>query len=122
MWSSVRQEIRTALGLLWISSTSIIFDPVRQVDAGDSSSGAFALLTTFADRQEIKEVCKWREVWRYQPLAQSLKNAVESGSRSMAIAALEELGVKAWKSAPYHRRLHRVQRLERRMQIGFRNF
>ena len=91
MWSSVRQEIRTALGLLWMSSTSIIFDPVRQVDAGDSSSGAFALLTTFADRQEIKEVCKWREVWRYQPLAQSLKNAVESGSRSMVIAALEEL-------------------------------
>ena len=70
MWGSVRQEIRTALGLLWMSSdsTSIVSSPVRQVDAGDSSSGAFALRTTFSDRQEIKEVCKWREVWRYQPL------------------------------------------------------
>ena len=91
IWGSVRQEIRTALGLLWVSSTSIVFDPIRQVDAGDSSSGAFALLTTFAHRQEVKEVCQWREVWRYQPLAQSLKTAVESGSRSMVIAALEEL-------------------------------
>ena len=91
IWGSVRQEMRTAFGLIWMSSTSIAFDPIKQVDAGDSSSAAFALLTTFAAGPKTKEVCKWREVWRYQPLAQSLKTAVESGSRSMVIAALEEL-------------------------------
>ena len=91
IWGSVRQEMRTALGLMWMTTTSIVFDPVRQVDAGDSSSGAFALLTTLAEKREIKEVCKWREIWRYQPMAQTLKTAVETGSRSMVIAALEEL-------------------------------
>ena len=91
LWGNVRQEIRTALGLLWMTSASIVFDPIKQVDVGDSSSGAFALLTTVAEKHEIRELCKWREVWRYQPIAQSVKDAVESGSRAMVIDALKEL-------------------------------
>lgn len=77
MWGSVRAEIRTALGLIWLSSPSMVFDPIRQVDAGDSSSGAFALLTT-----------------------QSLQHAVESGSRAMVIRALEELDGSSISYAP----------------------
>ena len=46
LWTSVREEIKLALGLLWLTSTNLAFDIVRQVDAGDSSTGAYALMTT----------------------------------------------------------------------------
>ena len=91
LWSSVRREMRLALGLLWLSSSSVVMDPIRQVDAGDSSGKAFALTTTWATFGEVAEVSKWREVWRYQPLAQTLKQAVEVGSREMVLQALCEL-------------------------------
>lgn len=91
LWSSVRREMRLALGLMWISSASVVMDPIRQVDAGDSSGGAFALMTTWATFEEVSELSKWRDVWRYQPLAQSLKQAVEVGSREMVLQALREL-------------------------------
>ena len=83
--------MRLALGLMWISSASVVMDPIRQVDAGDSSGGAFALMTTWATFEEVSELSKWRDVWRYQPLAQSLKQAVEVGSREMVLQALREL-------------------------------
>ena len=91
LWSSVREEIRTALGLVWLCGSHIRFDPILQVDAGDSSSGAFALMTTWCSHREVSEICKWREGWRFQPLPATVERAVEDGSRGDVIRALEEL-------------------------------
>ena len=91
LWSSVREEIRTALGLVWLCGCSIRFDPILQVDAGDSSSGAFALMTTWCSHREVADICKWRESWRFQPLPTTVERAVESGSRGDVVKALEEL-------------------------------
>ena len=79
------------MGLMWLTSSTLQFDPVLQVDAGDSSSGAYALLTTWSTPYEVSELCKFREVWRFQPLPQRLKRAALSGSRAGVIRALDEL-------------------------------
>jgi hypothetical protein len=91
LWGTVRQEMRNALGLIWLFSSPLRFDPICQVDAGDSSSGAYALLTTWANEKEVGHLCNWRESWRFQPLPISVKRAVETGSREKVIQALEEL-------------------------------
>lgn len=91
LWSSVREEIRTALGLVWLCGSYIRFDPIFQVDAGDSSSGAFALMTTWCSHREVSEICMWREGWRFQPLPTTVERAVETGSRGEVIKALEGL-------------------------------
>jgi hypothetical protein len=91
LWGSVREEIKLALGLLWMSSSLLKFDPVYQLDAGDSSSGAYALMTTWASFDELVALCKYREFWRFQPLPISVKQAVATGSRAAVIAALEAL-------------------------------
>lgn len=59
---SVREEIRNSLGLIWLSRTSLSFDAVKQVDAGDSSGSAFALLTTWCTVNEIAEACRYKEL------------------------------------------------------------
>eukprot|EP00438_Fugacium_kawagutii_P021633 Skav219591 [mRNA] locus=scaffold1719:13998:17447:+ [translate_table: standard] len=91
MWKTVRAEIRLALGVMWLTRTNILFKPVHQVDAGDSSSGAFALLTTWATRNDLKEACRWREVWRFRPLPSSLAQAATGGSREEVLNALRAL-------------------------------
>ena len=62
VWPSVREEIRNSLGLIWLSRTSLSFDAVKQVDAGDSSGSAFALLTTWCTVNEIAEACRYKEL------------------------------------------------------------
>lgn len=91
LWAAVREEMKLAMGLMWLTSSTLQFDPVLQVDAGDSSSGAYALLTTWSTPYEVSELCKFREVWRFQPLPQRLKRAALSGSRAEVIRALDEL-------------------------------
>ena len=46
LWQSVREEIKMALGVVWMCRATLEFNPVFQVDAGDSSSSAFALMTS----------------------------------------------------------------------------
>ncbi len=91
VWPSVREEIRNALGLIWLSRTSLSFDPVRQVDAGDSSGSAFALLTTWCNVSEIAEACRYRELWRFRALPQNIKDVISKGDRSELVEALEAL-------------------------------
>ena len=91
LWGCVRQEIRNALGVLWLSRCNILFDPIQQVDAGDASMGAYALLTTWSSQEEIRHLCKWRETWRYQPLPAPLREAVATGSRKEVVDALSAL-------------------------------
>ena len=91
LWSSVRREIRIALGLIWLAETNIVFRPICQVDAGDSSGTAYALLTTWAKPTEIKHTIKWREGWRYVPVPEVLKRAVSTGDRDGVVKALEAL-------------------------------
>eukprot|EP00435_Cladocopium_sp_Y103_P015295 s2932_g3.t1 len=91
LWQSVREEIKMALGVVWMCRATLEFNPVFQVDAGDSSSSAFALMTTEASHAEIAEACRWRETWRFRPLAEEVKRAAESGSRAQVLEVLESL-------------------------------
>ena len=91
IWDSVRTEMRLALGVMWLARSSIQFDPIRQVDVGDSSTSAFALLTTFATHNEIRDAVRWREVWRFCAMPDKLKEAVRRGDRQEIINLLEDL-------------------------------
>ena len=91
LWPSVREEIKMALGMVWLCRATLVFDPIVQVDAGDSSNSAFALMTTEAGPGEIAEACRWREVWRFRPLAEEVKKVAESGSRAHVLEVLDAL-------------------------------
>ena len=91
LWGEVRHEIRLSLGMIWLSCSSIRFDPVYHVDAGDASSSAYALLYTLATPAEVRHLIKWRESWRYQPMPTVLKSAAETGSRDKVLEALTAL-------------------------------
>lgn len=67
------------------------FNPIRQVDIGDSSTDAFAMMTTWASAQEVKEACRFREGWRFRPLPDPLRCAVSESSRDKLIHALDSL-------------------------------
>ena len=90
LWDSVRQEIRVALGLIWLAR-SHIFDPIRQIDVGDASSGAYALLTTWGSRSEISESIRWRESWRFRAVPENLHKAVATSNPDVVASALNEL-------------------------------
>lgn len=91
LWPSVREEIKMALGVVWMCRSSLAFDPVRQVDAGDASGSAFALVTTWASTNEIAQACQRREAWRFRPIPDEVKQAAESGSREHVLRVLESL-------------------------------
>lgn len=91
LWSSVRREIRTALGIMWLSKASIAFDPVLQVDAGDSSSDGYALMTTWAQPSEIREALRWKEAWRFRPIPEDIKTAAQNGDRAEILRLLDAL-------------------------------
>ena len=65
IWRSVRQEMKHAAAVAWLTSANLSGDPIWQVDAGDSSSSAYALLTTLATREEIFQASQFRETWRF---------------------------------------------------------
>ena len=91
MWNSVRHEIRLGLGVMWLARSCIEFDPIRQVDVGDSSDSAYALLTTWASTAEISEIVKWRETWRFNALPAVIAETVSRGDRRELIDLLEHL-------------------------------
>ena len=91
LWESVRNEIKTALGLMWLAQSNLRFDPVKQVDAGDASGHGFALMTTLASRTEISEACRWREGWRFRAMPQVMKDAAKTQDRHKIFEALDEL-------------------------------
>ena len=91
LWESVRNEIKMALGLVWLAQSNLKFDPVRQVDAGDASGHGFAMMATLASKSEISEACRWREGWRFRAMPQIMKDAVESNDRHQILEALDEL-------------------------------
>ena len=91
VWVEVRREIQLALGLLWLCRAEMTFNPIRQVDIGDSSTDAFAMMTTWASTQEVKEACRFREGWRFRPLPESLRCAVSESSGDKLIHALDSL-------------------------------
>lgn len=91
IWKEVREEIKLSLGVLWLSRCNLEFVPVRQVDAGDSSGKAYALMTTWATFREIAASCRWRESWRFRPLPQQVLDAVKVGDRPELERVLEDL-------------------------------
>ena len=76
-----RDQDELGVGLACNKTSSLIFEPVHQVDAGDASGSAYALLTTWASFAEISDVCRWREAWRFRPLPQQAEKL-----RSLAAA------------------------------------
>lgn len=91
LWPTVKREIRNALGVMWFARASVGFDVIRQVDVGDSSSSAYALLTTWCDPHEISDLIRWHEVWRFRPVPTHIRECVDRGNRQDLIDLLDQL-------------------------------
>ena len=84
MWPSVRKELKTVLGLLFITEKSLSAEVCRDVHLGDSSDRGFALMTTEASVCQIRRELRYSERWRFvqspgsldtQPLGEDLWDA-----------------------------------------------
>eukprot|EP00438_Fugacium_kawagutii_P002204 Skav236698 [mRNA] locus=scaffold4101:93982:96339:- [translate_table: standard] len=91
VWKTVRQEVRTSLGLIWMARANLRFNPIHQLDVGDSSGSGFALLKTWATKNELKQLCQWRESWRFRSFPEKLIEAASTGDREQVLRVLNEL-------------------------------
>ena len=92
VWESVREEIRIVSGLIWLTRVHLDAPFIRHVDVGDSANSGYALMTTVASIDELREACSWRERWRFVPLPEVLHSAVATGSDIEVAGALSRLG------------------------------
>ena len=67
LWPSVRQELRTVIGLLFLVEWDMSAPCCREVHIGDSSDRGFALMFTEAEPDEIRTAIRHREKWRFRP-------------------------------------------------------
>ena len=69
VWDAVRFEIRLVLGLIMQIEVLLAAPFCREVTCGDSSGFGYAVLTTLADDQDIRDAYRWRERWRFLRVA-----------------------------------------------------
>lgn len=84
LWPAVKAEIMQSTALVWLARAPMGGQYVNQVDMGDSSSTGYALLTRSFPASKIQQVCRFREKWRFVPLPEDFKNAVEFFNRDGA--------------------------------------
>lgn len=77
LWPAVRAEIMQATALIWMARAKLDGPFVNQVDMGDSSSTGYALLTRGFPATKIHEVASVKEKWRFIPLPEDFKSAME---------------------------------------------
>eukprot|EP00435_Cladocopium_sp_Y103_P074644 s13_g50.t1 len=77
LWPAVRAEIMQATSLIWFARAKLDGDYVQQVDMGDSSTSGYAMMTRSFSSLKIHEVTKVREKWRFIPLPEDFRSAVE---------------------------------------------
>ena len=64
---------------------------MQQVDVGDSSDLGFALLTSRPQLSDIQQAWSFHEKWRFIPMPQIIKTALESGTPDDLQAILTSL-------------------------------
>lgn len=77
MWPSVRGEIMQACAMIWFARSNIGGSYCQQVDMGDSSSFGYAMTSRVVSHKLIQEACSVREKWRFIPLPEEVKSAIE---------------------------------------------
>ena len=81
LWPAVRAEIMQASSLLWFARAKLDGSFVNQVDMGDSSTSGYAMLTRSFAEVKIQEVARVREKWRFIPMPDDFKSAIEFFNR-----------------------------------------
>ena len=77
LWPSVRKEIKMASSLVWLAFSELGGTICRNVDMGDSSDRGYAMMTRQCNITDFLSAIKFREKWRFLPLPENIKTAME---------------------------------------------
>ena len=90
LWPSVKKEIRLASQLVWLSQVNMRTQIISQVDAGDSADFGYAMMCTAVPSFEIKRVLRFKEKWRYVPLPDDIKSAMDDDDKNRLVKILQD--------------------------------
>ena len=90
LWPSVKKEIRLASQLVWLSQVNVRSQIISQVDAGDSADFGYAMMCTAVPSYEIKRILRFKEKWRYVPLPDDIKSAMDDDDKDRLIQILHD--------------------------------
>lgn len=77
VWPSVRQELKLACSLIWMTWKDLGAPYCRLVDVGDSSSFGYAMMTCDPGKPRVKSAMSFHEKWRFIPMPETLKQAAQ---------------------------------------------
>ena len=89
VWSSVRQELKLASALAWMTWRSLAAPFSEVVDVGDSATSGYAMMSCLPPIDLIKQSVRVHEKWRFLPMPEALRNPANAGDH---IAFEEALG------------------------------
>ena len=89
VWSSVRQELKLASALAWMTWRSLAAPFSEVVDVGDSATSGYAMMSCLPPIDFIKQSVRVHEKWRFLPMPEALRNPANAGDH---IAFEEALG------------------------------
>ena len=65
---------------------------MQQIDMGDSATHGYALMTARMDAVKLREVCRFRERWRYIAVPESLKKIIQTHGNARDSEIVYEFG------------------------------
>ena len=91
LWPAVKAEIMQATSLLWFARSKLDGGYVNKVDIGDSSTTGYALLTRGLPQTKIQEIAAVKGKWRFVPLPEVCKSAIDFLFFSTHTAAMSHM-------------------------------
>ena len=79
VWSSVRNEMKMAASLSWLTWKPLNAGIMRNVETGDASSSGYALMVTQPPPAMIEKAMRTHERWRFIPMPVELKDMASAG-------------------------------------------
>eukprot|EP00435_Cladocopium_sp_Y103_P021954 s1233_g5.t1 len=77
LWPSVRAEMMQATALIWFARAYLGGEFNNEVDMGDSSDFGYAMTCRSVPAPLVREAASVKERWRFIPLPEEVKSAVE---------------------------------------------
>eukprot|EP00438_Fugacium_kawagutii_P034634 Skav232689 [mRNA] locus=scaffold2892:36534:39881:+ [translate_table: standard] len=91
LWGSVRQGIKIAASMVWLSWVDLAAPVQTNVEVGDSATSGYAMMVAEVPSDMVEAACKTQERWRFIPMPETLKKAALEDDVEGFAAALEAM-------------------------------
>ena len=78
VWNSVRTEMRLVTGLIFLGGIDWASEFSTEVYLGDSSTYGYALMSTIANREDVREAMRHEERWRFIEAEDEVNSGMQS--------------------------------------------